>query len=66
MPARYKLLVSALVLIVGFVVFWVDSHAGGGAARWVALLLGPFMVAAIWLFPEAKSKEIRREAARRR
>jgi hypothetical protein len=66
MPVRYKLLISVLALIMGAAVFFLDTHSGGGTARWVALGLGPFMVFAIWLFPETKAKEIRREAAKRR
>ena len=66
MPVQYKLLVSALALIVGVVMFWLDTRAGGGFERWVALGLGPLMVLAIWIFPEAKAKDIRREAAARR
>lgn len=66
MPAQYKALVSVLALIVSVVVFYLDTRAGGGASRWVALALGPLMVIAIWLFPETKAKDIRREAAKRR
>ena len=66
MPAQYKLLVSVLALIACGVLFYIDSHMGAGAERWVVALLGPLMVFAIWIFPEAKSREIRREAAKRR
>ena len=34
--------------------------------RWVTLALGPMMAGAIWVLPEAKAKEIRREVADRR
>ncbi|MDX1431260.1 MAG: hypothetical protein R3286_02310 [Gammaproteobacteria bacterium] len=66
MPPQYKVLISVLALIITSLLFWLDTRAGGGAARWVALALGPLMVAAIWIFPEPKSKDIRKEAARRR
>ena len=66
MPPQYKILVSILALIVTTTLFWLDTRAGGGAERWVALALGPLMVAAIWIFPEPKSKDIRKEAAKRR
>lgn len=57
MPAQYKALISVLVLIVGTALFWIDTRSGSaGAARWVALALGPAMVAAIWMFPEPKAK----------
>lgn len=66
MPPQYKVLISVLALIITAAVFWFDTKAGGGASRWIALALGPLMVAAIWIFPEPKSKEIRKEAAKRR
>lgn len=68
MPPRYKILISVLALIVTFVVFLVDTRMGGGPSRWIALILGPMMVGAIWLFPETrgKPKDIQREAAERR
>jgi len=66
MPVRYKILVSALALLASFVMFYVDTQAGAGASRWVALAVGPLMVIGIWIFPEPKAKDIRREAAKRR
>ena len=64
MPVYLKLIVSALALILCTTVFLVDTD--GGAARWVALALGPLMVFSIWVFPEPKAKDIRKEAAGRR
>ncbi len=67
MPNHLKLLISALALIVSLAMYFYDVSIGTpGAARWVALLLGPFVVFAIWVFPEAKSKAIRKEVAKRR
>lgn len=66
MPNHLKAIVSILALMVTTTVFLVDSTAGaGGAARWVALGLGPLMVLAIWMFPEAKAREVRKAAGRR-
>lgn len=66
MPAQYKALISVLVLIIGTALFWFDTRTGNaGAGRWVALALGPAMVAAIWMFPEPKAKGARREARER-
>lgn len=62
MPAQYKILISVLVIIIGIVVFYFDTQSGGGAARWVALALGPAMVLAIWMFPEPKAKGNRPKA----
>lgn len=68
MPPQYKILISVLALILCTALFVLDTRAGGGAARWIALALGPLMVAAIWVFPEpkAKAKDVRKEAAERR
>lgn len=64
MPTPYKILISVLALIVATLVFYLSDEEN--VSRWVALALGPFMVFSIWVFPEAKAKEIRREAAKRR
>ncbi len=67
MPNHLKFIISAIALIAACIMFYVDTEAGiQGASRWVALFLGVFAVFAIWIFPEAKAKEIRKEAARRR
>ncbi|MCH9675209.1 MAG: hypothetical protein K0U93_27455 [Gammaproteobacteria bacterium] len=67
MPNNLKVLVSALALAAALGMFWFDTSVGTpGASRWVALFLGPFVVFAIWVFPEASSKDIRKEAAERR
>ena len=66
MPNHLKAIISAIAVLVGVLVFYLDTQAGHlGLARWVALALGPFAVVAIWIFPEAKAKEIRRDAAAR-
>ena len=64
MPNHYKILVSLLAIAVCTAVFWFDTSSG--FARWVTLALGPMMAGAIWVLPEAKAKEIRREVANRR
>ncbi|MGI9332833.1 MAG: hypothetical protein ACR2RL_06700 [Gammaproteobacteria bacterium] len=67
MPIPFKVAISVLALAVTVSVFWIDTQAGHqGAARWIALALGPLMVFSIWMFPEAKAREIRRDAARKR
>jgi len=67
MPNHIKLILSILALAAGAGMFWFDTGAGAnGAARWVALALGPVAVFAIWVFPEAKAGEVRKEAAARR
>ena len=64
MPNHYKILVSVLAIAVCTAVFWFDTSSG--VTRWVTLALGPMMACAIWVLPEAKAKEIRREVANRR
>ena len=64
MPNHYKALVSVLAIALCTAVFYFDP--GSGIVRWVTLALGPMMAGAIWILPEAKAKEIRREAAVRR
>lgn len=66
MPNHLKVVISLIVLAVAALLFFFDTRAGMGASRWVAVVLAPLMVGAIWLFPEAKAREIRKEAAARR
>lgn len=67
MPNHLKFIISAIALIAAGTMFYVDTQAGmEGAARWVALFLGVFAVFAIWVFPEAKQNEIRKEVTKRR
>ena len=64
MPSHYKFLVSVLALALCVTMFFLDDSTG--IVRWVTLALGPLMAGAIWVLPEAKSKEIRKEVANRR
>lgn len=69
MPNHFKAIISILVLIIAGVVFYLDTEAGAGFERWLVLLLGPLMVASIWVFPEARQKDIkaaRKESARKK
>ena len=65
MPTNIKIIVSLLALALCTAVFFLDDRPGE-IAPWIALALGPLMVFSIWVFPEAKGKEIRKEAAKRR
>ena len=64
MPKQYKILVSVLAIAPCTAVYFLDTATG--IERWVTLALGPIMAGAIWILPEAKAKEIRREVANRR
>ena len=67
MPAHLKFVISIATLLLSAGMFWYDTVSGTpGAARWVVLVLGPMAVFAIWVFPEAQAKAIRKEAAQRR
>lgn len=58
MPIPIKVMVSLLALLAATTLFYIDTQNGiAGNARWVALALGPLMVLAIWIFPEAKQKK---------
>jgi hypothetical protein len=64
MPPHLKLIISVLALLLCTGVFYFDDSPG--AARWVALALGPLMVFSIWVFPEPKADDVRKQAARQR
>ena len=62
MPNHLKFIISGLALGVTLALFFYDTYAGfQGAARWVALFLGPFVIFAIWVFPEPQTKAVRKE-----
>ena len=64
MPPNIKLIISVLALMLCTGVFVLDDS--GGASPWVALALGPLMVFSIWVFPEPKADDIRKQAAKQR
>ncbi len=66
MPSHLKKILSLIILLVCLSVFYYDHTHDGGIEKWVVLFLGPLMVLSIWIFPEAESTQIRKEAARRR
>lgn len=52
MPKNLKLMLSAVVLIVGAIAFYFEHQAGSDTVKWVAAFLAVFMVFAMWVFPE--------------
>jgi hypothetical protein len=54
MPSNIKLTLSAIVLIVGAIVFYFEHQAGSDTVKWVVAFLAVFMVFAMWVFPETK------------
>ena len=57
MPAKFKIMISIVVVIAAVAVFYFQSTAGQGFTPWVALALGAFMIFAMWIFPEEQKKK---------
>ncbi len=57
MPAKFKIMISIVVVIAAAAVFHFQSAAGQEVTPWVALALGGFMIFAMWLFPEEQKKK---------
>ncbi len=54
MPTKIRRMLSLAVVLVAIAAFFLEQRSGYDALKWYALILGAAMVAAIWLFPEAK------------
>lgn len=54
MPNRVKIPLSVVVLLVAAAACWFQLRSGQTGPAWTALLLGPFSVLAMWIFPEVK------------
>ena len=65
MPARIKLGLSLLVVLVTAIAAWYQHALGHDRIQYVIAFLGCFMIFAMWLFPEVKRDEsaggVRRE-----
>jgi len=57
MPANIKFGLSVVALIVAGVFAYYESVTGRGDLTWVVVGTGIFMVAAMWIFPEATKKK---------
>ncbi len=66
MPTLLKAALSVAALLVSLALFFYDIRHDAGVEKWIVLCLGPLMVLGIWIFPETKAREIRREAAKKR
>jgi hypothetical protein len=66
MPARIKLGLSLLVVLVTIVAFYFQHILGHDRIQYIVAFLGCFMIFAMWLFPEVKRDEsaggVRRDA----
>ncbi|WP_449287778.1 hypothetical protein [Marinobacter salarius] len=60
MPNHIKAILTVLVFIVAVVSYFFQAAAGQEVTQWLVLGLGAFMIATIWLFPEAGNKDSKR------
>jgi hypothetical protein len=57
MPPRIKLVLSLLVAFAALIVHVFEGSIGQQVDKWIVLGLGALMIAAIWLFPEARKRD---------
>jgi hypothetical protein len=60
MPNITKAILTVLVVIVAVVSHFYQAAAGQEVTQWLVLGLGTFMIATLWLFPEAGNKDSKR------
>lgn len=53
MPLTYKIILSAIVLLVGGAVAWSEFAAGQAYLGWVVIVIMAVMILGQWVFPEA-------------
>jgi len=56
MPTNIRKMLSVIVALVAVAAFYFENQAGQDVLKWLALVLGALMIAAVWLFPEAKRR----------
>jgi hypothetical protein len=52
-------MLSVAVALVGAVAFYFEWRGGDETLGWMTVGLAAFMIAAVWLFPEARRKDSR-------
>lgn len=57
MPNHVKAILSVIVAVVAAGMFWYQDRLGLEDNKWIAAGLAAFMIAAVWLFPEAQGKK---------
>ncbi len=57
MPTKVKLVLSLAVIVIGGVSFWLEMTYADQTVAMVIAGLAVFMVAALWMFPEAGVKD---------
>jgi hypothetical protein len=56
MPNPIKAIISLLVAAVAAAMFFYQRDLGLELNKWIVVALAAFMIAALWLFPEAKAR----------
>ncbi len=57
MPFPVKLGLSVVVALVIIAAYFHQGALGHEGPQWALLFLGPFMLVALWIFPEVTRKE---------
>lgn len=57
MPAKIKIGLSLVVVLVAAIAAWFQYALGHDRLQYVVAFLGCFMIFAMWLFPEVKREE---------
>lgn len=60
MPTPIKAILSILVAITAIAAHFFQASVGQETTPWLVLVLGAFMIMALWLFPEAGNKNSKR------
>ena len=61
MPTNIKIVVSILIIALGFTLSYFENQAGAGLIKWFIGGLGVFMAFSLWIFPEPKMKTGRKD-----
>jgi uncharacterized membrane protein YfcA len=60
MPFPVKLALSVIVIAVAIAAYYFQDAAGQVGPKYAILFLAPFMVVAMWIFPEVNRKDVTR------
>ena len=63
MPFRVKLGLSAVVTLVIVAAYFHQGALGHAGPQWALLFLAPFMLVALWIFPDVTRKPVESAAA---
>jgi hypothetical protein len=60
MPFPVKLALSLIVIAVAIAAYYFQDAAGQVGPKYAIMFLAPFMVVAMWIFPEVNRKDVTR------